>query len=173
MGISEKHGERTSAAGARMNLDELLAREEIRRTMAGYTMAGDRLRTDDFVALFTEDGVLETDGVPDADSFRYEGSAAIRDWMTRWRQPPGGAPVHQAAFIRHHLSTCHIEMTGSATAKARTYWVAYTNLGPDHCGCYLDEFRKEGDRWLISRRRIRLDWRRGDSLYATAVERTR
>jgi hypothetical protein len=33
-----------------MTLEELLARESIRQTMANYTMAGDRLRADDFVA---------------------------------------------------------------------------------------------------------------------------
>ena len=51
-----------------MTLDELLARESIRNTMASYTLAGDRLRAEDFVATFTEDGVLESDGVPEQDA---------------------------------------------------------------------------------------------------------
>ena len=46
-----------------MTLEELLARESIRKTMADYTMAGDRLKADEFVAVFTEDAVMETDGV--------------------------------------------------------------------------------------------------------------
>jgi hypothetical protein len=111
--------------------------------------------------------------VPEDDAFRYEGREQIRNWFTRWRKPAGEAPVHQATFIRHHLSTCHIELTGPGTARARTYWVAYTDIGPDHCGYYLDSFRKEGDRWLIAHRRIRLDWRTDRSLYMTAVTRTR
>lgn len=156
-----------------MTLDELLAREAIRKTMAAYTMAGDRLREEEFVAVFTEDAVLETDGVPERDAFRYEGRETIRGWISRWRKPPGEAPVHQASFIRHHLSTCHIELTGPATAKTRTYWVAYTDLGPDHGGYYVDDFRKEGERWLIAHRRIRMDWRRDDSLHMDSVERTR
>ena len=40
-----------------MTIDELLARESIRQTMANYTMAGDRLRVDDFVAVFTDDAI--------------------------------------------------------------------------------------------------------------------
>ena len=44
-----------------MNLEELLAREGIRKTIANYTMAGDRLKTDAFVAVFTEDGIIETE----------------------------------------------------------------------------------------------------------------
>jgi hypothetical protein len=154
-----------------MNLEELLAREGIRKTISNYTLAGDRLRTDEFVAVFTEDGIIETEPPNPEDRFRYEGRAAIRAWMERWRNP-SGAPVHGSRFIRHHLSTCQIEMTGPATARSRTYWVAYTSLGPDHCGYYIDEFRKEGDQWLIAHRRIREDWRRADSLYAGSVSRT-
>jgi hypothetical protein len=156
-----------------MNLEELLAREGIRKTLAAYTNAGDRLKTDDFVAVFTDDAILESEGVPEADRFRYEGREAIRAWMDRWRKPQGEAPVHQASFIRHHLATCHIELTGPDTAKSRTYWTAYTDLGPDHCGYYVDDFRKVGDRWLIAHRRIRLDWRIDGSLHRESVERTR
>jgi len=155
-----------------MTSEELLAREAIRQTLADYTMAGDRLRTEEFMAVFTADAILETDGVPESDSFRYEGREAIRSWISRWREPPTEGPVHQSRFIRHHLSTCQITFTGPDTAKARTYWTAYTDIGPDHCGYYLDEFRREEDRWLISHRRIRLDWRSAGSLYMTAVART-
>jgi hypothetical protein len=157
-----------------MTLDELLARESIRQTIVGYTMAGDRLREDDFVAVFTDDAVLESDGVPDSDSFRYEGSQAIRAWIARWRSQPEGAPrTHQATFVRHHLSTSQIELTSAATARARTYWTAYTDIGPDHCGYYIDAFRKVGEHWLIEHRRVRMDWRSSQSLFTTAIQRSR
>ena len=155
-----------------MTVEELLAREAIRHTLASYTMAGDRLRVDEFMAVFTEDAILQTEGVPEQDAFRYEGQDAIRAWMNRWREPAGAEPVHQSSFIRHHLSASQIEFTGPETAKARTYWVAYTDIGPDHCGHYLDEFRRVGERWLISHRRIRLDWRSDKGLYGGAVART-
>lgn len=166
--------ERQMTGTETMTVDELLAREAIRRTMADYTMAGDRLRTDDFVSVFTEDAVLESEGVPQTDAFRYAGRAEIRAWISRWSRPGDSAPpTHAATFIRHHLSTCQIELTASDAAKARTYWTAYTDIGADHCGYYLDAFRREGGRWLIAHRRIRLDWRSERSLYTQAVLSTR
>jgi hypothetical protein len=157
-----------------MTVDELLARESIRHTMASYTIAGDRLRANDFVAVFTEDAVLESDGVPEQDAFRYQGRPAIREWITRWIDAPQGTAAQpQASFVRHHLSTSLIELTGPDTAKARTYWVAYTDIGPDHCGHYIDSFRKIGDRWLIAHRKVRLDWRSPASLFQTAVSQSR
>jgi hypothetical protein len=161
-----------------VTLEELLARESIRQTMANYTMAGDRLRVDDFVAVFTEDAVLESDGVPESDAFRYEGRQAVGEWLSRWSQS-GSQPAqsatqaHQATFVRHHLSTSQIELTGSDTARARTYWVAYTDIGPDHAGYYLDSFRRVDDSWLVSHRKVRLDWRSPQSLFTTAVARSR
>lgn len=156
-----------------MTLEELLAREGIRQTMVTYTMAGDRLRTEEFMSVFTEDAILETDGVPSQDAFRFEGREAIRGWIASWRNPPVEGPVHGSTFIRHHLSTSQLELTGPDAAKARTYWTAYTDIGPDHCGYYLDVFRKEQDRWLIAHRRVRLNWRSERSLYMTAVARTK
>ena len=157
-----------------MNESELLAREGIRHTMAIYTMAGDRLHVENFAAVFTDDAILETEGVPQRDAFRHVGRAAIHGWMNRWRGRPreGGESVHQASFVRHHLSTSLIEFLDQETARARTYWTAYTDIGPDHCGCYLDLFTKSGERWLIAHRRIRLDWRSPDSLMFTAIART-
>ena len=46
-------------------------------------------------------------------------------------------------------------------------------MGPDHAGYYLDEFRREGDRWLIAHRRIRRDWQAEQSLFRGAVDNTR
>ncbi len=157
-----------------MSNDELLARESIRHTLASYTMAGDRLQTDAFIAVFTDDATLETDGVPEQDAFRYVGRAEIHNWIRRWRERPtgDGQSVHQATFVRHHLSTCLIEFVDADTARARTYWTAYTDIGADHCGYYLDSFRRVGERWLIAHRRIRLDWRSPDSLMFTAIART-
>lgn len=156
-----------------MTLDELLAREAIRDTMAKYNTSGDRLKVDDYVSCFTEDGIMESDGVPEDKAFHYEGREEIRAWQMRWLDRDPDAPaIHQATFIRHHLSTTRIELTGPDTARARTYWVAWTDIGPDHAGYYLDEFRKVGEEWLIAHRRARLDWESDASLYKTAVTNT-
>ena len=152
-----------------MNLDELLAREAIRDTMARYTIAGPRLKEGEFIPVFTEDAIMESEGVPAQDAFRYEGREQIRQWISRWRnRPEGAAATHQATFVRHHLSTSQIDLTGSDSARARTYWVAYTDIGPDHAGYYLDTFPKQGDSWLIAHRRVR-HWRSPQSLFTTAI----
>jgi SnoaL-like domain len=153
-------------------LQELLDREAIRHTMARYTMAGDRLRTDEFVAVFTEDAVLASEGVEKSDIFRYEGREAIREWISRWSRRSGPKPAPSASFVRHHLSTSLIELTSPDAARARTYWVAYTQIGADHCGYYLDIFRRTADAWLIAQRTVRLDWRSPNSLFTTAVRDT-
>jgi hypothetical protein len=157
-----------------MTLDELLAREAIRATLARYNVAGDRLKVDDYVGCFTEDGTIEVWDHKRVLQFRHEGREAIRAWQTRWQdRSAGDIPVHQASFVRHHLSTCQIVLTGPESASTTTYWTAWTDIGPDHAGVYLDLFRKTGDAWLIAERRVREDWRSPGSLFGTAVARSR
>ncbi len=156
-----------------MTLDELLAREAIRDTMAKYNVSGDRLKIDDFAACFTEDGIIQSERAPGDYIFRYEGREAIRAWQNRWlNREPGADTVHRASFVRHHLSTCKIELTSPETATARTYWSAWTDIGPDHAGVYLDDFRKVGDVWLIARRRVRKDWEADGGLFKSAIGNT-
>jgi hypothetical protein len=156
-----------------MTLEQLLAREAIRDTMANCNVAGDRLKADDYAACFTEDGIIQSERAPGDFIFRYAGREAIRDWQNRWRsREPGPDTAQGASFVRHNLSTCKIDLTGSAAATARTYWVAWTDIGPDHSGIYLDDFRKVGEDWLISLRRVRRDWSAPDSLFVTTIAKT-
>jgi hypothetical protein len=150
-----------------MTLDELLAREAIRHTLNSYNIFGDRLRLEEFVANFTEDAIFESAG---GAGFHYEGHAGIRRWMTAYEERPArAAGVEAPKFVRHHLTTSMIELTGPETATARSYFHVYTQIGPDHAGYYVDSFRKAGDRWLISHRRIRLDWSAPNSLFRTGA----
>lgn len=150
-----------------MTVEEMLAREAIRDVMARYTTAGDRLRVDDFVACFTPDAVIESEHVPADRMFRYEGVPEIRAWQERWRSGEGA--THAATFVRHHLATSRIELTSADAAEARTYWVAWTDIGPDHAGYYLDRFRRVDGEWRIAHRRVRMDWEAHNSLFAQAI----
>ena len=151
-----------------MTLDDLLAREAIRHTLASYNMAGDRLRLEDFVAVFTEDAVLESAGASPGEGFRCEGREAIRRWMSGFDSRPNRpASIEPPRFVRHHLTTSQIELTGPGTATARTYFHVLTQIGPDHAGYYVDVLRRTGERWLIAERRIRIDWRAPNSLFRT------
>jgi hypothetical protein len=136
-----------------MTMEELLAREEIRRTLAQDHISGDANDADGYAGAFAEDGVLNS-----AD-FDIVGRQAIRDWKAeRAKSPP-------AKFVRHNLTTSQIELTGPDTAVARTYFVVFTEVGPDHNGYYSDQFKKVGDRWLIAHRKVWLDWRAKDSRF--------
>jgi hypothetical protein len=154
-----------------MTLDDLLAREAIRHTLASYNMAGDRLKLEDFLAVFTEDAILESAGASPGEGFRCEGREAIRRWMTDFESRPSRPPgVEAPRFVRHHLTTSRIELEGPDRASARTYFHVLTQIGPDHAGYYVDVLRRTGERWLIAERRIRVDWRAPDSLFRTRDE---
>jgi ketosteroid isomerase-like protein len=149
-----------------MTPDELAARQSIRHVLASYNMNGDRLKADDLAACFAEDGILESEFSPAATAFRHEGRTAIRAWFAGFdRQPEIAARKRAATFVRHNLTTSLIDVTGPTTAKARSYFAVFTDIGPDHAGIYIDEFRKTDGRWLIARRKVRLDWRAVDSLF--------
>ena len=137
-----------------MTQDEALAHTAIRDTLARYNIAGDRLRVDDFIACFTPDGMLETG------AYTLNGREEIHAWMTGIR-PAGGLsakPSRVPRFVRHHLSTCQIDLTSPNTATARTYWMVLTDIGPDHAGLYVDTFRQENGTWLIAHRKARTEW---------------
>ena len=156
-----------------MTIDDLLAREAIRDTMVRYHMAGDRLKAEDFAACFTEDGLIESQpgAGPEHHAFRHEGRAAIYKWQSHWPSAKPGTAVRPApSFVRHHLSTCQIDLTSATTARVRSYWAAWSDNGPDHSGTYLDDFRREGDLWLIARRCVRVDWYAPHSLFGPAPD---
>ncbi|WP_395393151.1 nuclear transport factor 2 family protein [Novosphingobium sp. BL-8A] len=157
-----------------MTNEDVLAREGIRDVIARYNIAGDRLRIDDFAACFTHDAILESDRVPEDRAFRFVGRDAIRDWQTQWRdRAASGTPVHEANFVRHHLTTSQIDLVTRDNATARTYWQAWTRIGPDHAGYYLDDLRRVNGHWLIAHRRVRMDWEAEESLFKPAIARTR
>ncbi len=154
-----------------MTIEELIAREAIRATMAKCAQAGDSLRAEEYAACFTEDGILQTFGPEGADGLDLHGRAAILAWQGGWRDRPAetGAP-RGARFARHNLTTCKIELTGQGSARARTYWLVMTDAGPDHCGVYTDVFRKTGEDWLIAHRKVKTEWNAPGSHFVAAKE---
>jgi hypothetical protein len=149
-----------------MTLDEVIAREAIRATIAGYTMAGDSRDAEAFAALFADNATLEFAGFPPVPGFRSDGIAQIRQRTSTWSNRPGEDPsLLNTSFIRHNLTSCRIAFTSQDRATARTYFIVYTDIGPDHSGTYDDELVRQGERWLFAHRRITLDWRSPASLF--------
>jgi ketosteroid isomerase-like protein len=149
-----------------MTLEEMLAREGIRKTIHSYNAAGDARDGKAFTALFAEDAVLEFAGYGPVPGFRSAGIDEIRARTASWSPEPGKDPsLTLASFIRHNLTTCRIDLTGSDSATARTYFVVFTDIGPDHAGTYTDTLVRSGEDWLFAHRRIALDWRWPGSIF--------
>lgn len=151
-----------------MTHEEATARESIRQTITSYTIAGDARDPKLFNDLWAADALFEFDGWPPLPGFRCNGIVEIHARSASWvplsvaaRDPA----MHGTSFVRHNLTSCHIELTSSDTAKALTYFIVMTDIGPDHSGTYTDKLVLQGDRWLFAHRKIALDWRSPDSCF--------
>jgi hypothetical protein len=153
-----------------MTIDELLAREAIRATMARCAMAGDHRRADDYADCFTPDGVLQSERADGTVNLRHAGREDIRAWQKAWKSGDASQRhMPRAAFAQHSLSTCEIALISDTDAAVHTYWTVWTEVGPDHCGFYLDAFRREGEAWLIAQRRIRTTWHAPQSVFVRSA----
>jgi len=132
-----------------VNIDELLAREEIRQRMSEYAFHNDNLDAENFAAVFAEDGIFE------GPITSIRGRKEIEHWKktNKVLQVNGARPE----YVRHHIGTQHIVVTGE-TAKATTYWIVLTDVGLDHSGYYEDDFVRENGSWRIAHRRVRVKW---------------
>jgi SnoaL-like domain len=129
---------------------ELVAREQIRETVAAYAHYADSGRFDDFAALFAVDGVLEVHG-----EATHRGRDAIRAFL-------GGVGTQLARastvpFIRHHVSNLTIDVHSPTEARGACYFLAVTEHGVDHWGRYRDSYAPQDDRWLFTHRLVRTD----------------
>ena len=131
---------------------EIEAREQIRDTVARYTHYGDSGRFDEFIGVFTEDGVLEMPGVS-----RREGRAAIKAGLTG-RQQDVRASM-RLAMSRHIVANVLIDFVSRDEADVSSYFVNLSSERVDHWGRYRDRMVRRGDRWLIQHRCVRLDAR--------------
>jgi hypothetical protein len=133
-----------------MDVDELIAREEIRTLIARYNHAGDRGRLDELVDCFGADGVMEIEGLAP-----LQGRSAIRRHLEGVVADLAAASEH--ATLRHHVSSISIELDSRLEARAHSYFVVFTELGLDHWGRYADHFARVDASWQIAHRRVRVD----------------
>jgi hypothetical protein len=157
---------------------ELAARECCRDTLAQYTHAGDRFLLDEFVAAFCEDGVLEIRG-----SQPLHGRAAIMERFRGGIIPPSGPETGSAGegsgsgsessvavparrVIRHNVDNIRFESVTPEEITVASYFTVFADAGLDHLGRYRDHLVPVGERWLIARRFVSVDWRAPGSLFA-------
>ncbi len=132
---------------------EIAARERIRDTMAAYTHSGDRGQIDLLAETFTEDGVLEIDGrepaVGRAAIIAMLSSVVAQGASLRSDRPP--------LYVRHFVTNLRFDEITPREARTSAYFLVMTDRGPDHWGRYRDRLVPVGDRWLFSRRFVRID----------------
>ena len=139
-------------------VDDLVAREALRRVVERYAQGVDRRDPHAVAALFTEDGALEIyDGDPDTIEPQRvrRGREEIATALER---------LDRYEVTTHFLGQQSVDLDGDR-ARGETYCLAhhlYTADGVrrDHVLSirYLDDFRREDSEWLIARRRLAIDW---------------
>lgn len=134
-----------------MTLDEMLARDSIRYTLALYNNTGDRGAIDETVGCFTETGVLQ---LGDA---KYSGRQSILDYFKMIMSTAylSGVNVGPA---RHHTTTSRIELTSAGEAQAWTNFLLVRDGVIVQSGMYVDRFARVGEAWLLSHRRVKIEY---------------
>ncbi|MCV7172342.1 nuclear transport factor 2 family protein [Mycobacterium manitobense] len=142
---------------------ELVAREQIRDTLARYHWAGDAGRIDDLTRTFCPDGTLEVRNVA-----TMCGRSEIAAFLGGVTAParPGSAPDLRR-IVRHNLSNTQFLQLTPESALISSYFTVITEMGLDHCGRYRDTLTPHDGEWLIRRRFVSTDWRASDSTMAS------
>jgi hypothetical protein len=129
---------------------EVAARLSILDTLARYNHAGDGGVADEYAGCFTPDGVMEVRG-----SEPVVGREAIRQFLED--QKASLADAIAAPKIQHFVASHRIQFASPNEASVSAYFMAVTNIGPDHWGRYRDRFVPHDGSWLIEHRKVRVD----------------
>jgi SnoaL-like domain len=149
-----------------MEIWELVAREQIRDTLAHYNWSGDAGRLDGLAETFCADGVLEIRG---AEPLR--GRSEIMAFL-------GGVTGSVAVeanvkpVVRHNVANIVFTSVAPDAAQVSSYFTVVTHIGLDHFGRYRDTLVPDGDTWLIKHRKVSTDWAATDSAMARPSPRS-
>jgi hypothetical protein len=137
-----------------MTLRQLLDGERLRALIGDYLVAADRGRSADLAALFAPDGVLDIRGKgPDAGVYR--GPAAILELLEANRARLSASMA--TPLLRHHVSSIRLSFETPGTPRGSAYFLAVTEIGPDHWGRYADTYTHVGGSWHFAQRTVLLE----------------
>jgi hypothetical protein len=134
-----------------LNIDELVAREEIRDVVKRLARGTDRLDAELIESCY------HPDGFDDHNVFRGSGTE-FAQWVL------DTLDVFDATM--HFVGDPHVRLDGDV-AHVDTYCVAHHLSKPDSAGKaddmvlglrYVDRFERRGGRWLIAKRVCAFDW---------------
>jgi SnoaL-like domain len=139
---------------------ELVAREQIRDTLARYNWSGDAGRLDDLADTFCADGVLEIRGL-EVLRGRSEIVAFLGGVTGRLALSADIKPI-----VRHNVANVLFNEVTRDQAQVSCYFSVVTHIGLDHVGRYRDTLVPDGDTWRIKHRKVSTDWAAPDSAMA-------
>jgi hypothetical protein len=139
---------------------ELVAREQIRDTLARYNWSGDAGRVDGLAETFCADGVLEIRGLRP-----LRGRSEIASFLSGVTGDIAGN-VDVRPVVRHNLSNVLFSGVTPHEAHVSSYFTVVTHIGLDHFGRYRDTLVPDGDAWLIKHRKVSTDWAADNSAMA-------
>lgn len=137
-------------------LQRLVDRARIDELLVRYTHALDTLDPDKYASVFTEDAVFEQG----ADNARH-GRAEIRSIITSLiesREERESAGTATPTLMHHVMTNATLQFVSDDEAHHYAYWM--TILGGEDgyrvasMGHYEDVIVRQGDRWLISNRKL-------------------
>ncbi|ORV89849.1 hypothetical protein AWC11_13300 [Mycobacterium interjectum] len=143
-----------------MDMWELVAREQIRDTLARYNWSGDAGRLEGLAETFCTDGVLEIRGLQP-----LRGRAEIVSFL-------GGVAGNVARdldvkpVVRHNIANVLFAGLTPDRAEVSSYFTVVTHIGLDHSGRYRDILVPAHGTWLIRHRKVSTDWAAPNSTMA-------
>jgi ketosteroid isomerase-like protein len=111
-------------------------------TVAAHAQAQDAGNTDAIMALYTPDAVLEVPGMG-----AYQGADVVRAAWDDWK--PKGLQRHMPVNI---VITDWDDEQARATTDVVFIAPGDSGWSVQIVARYLDEFRRDGEKWLLSRR---------------------
>jgi hypothetical protein len=137
-----------------MTPEEVLAREQIRDTIARYAHSVDEERWNDLADLFTGDGTLEIHRF--GQRHVLTGADAITQFLSRGAAERRRTP--SMAQRRHHVASTVIELERSNTASSCSYFIEVMHAhGPNKWGRYHDRLVLDAGTWRFAHRRVEVD----------------
>lgn len=143
-----------------MELWELVAREQIRDTLARYNWSGDAGRLEGLAQTFCARGVLEIRGMQP-----LHGRTEIAEFLGGVTGDVVTIPAVKPV-VRHILTNVLFTGLTAQRAEVSSYFTVVTHIGLDHFGRYRDVLIPEDRTWLIAHRKVSTDWAASDSVMA-------
>jgi hypothetical protein len=133
-----------------MQVWELVAREEIRETLARYHHFGDSAKFVEMAALFAVDGVLEVRGEK-----AIEGRTSIVEYLTGVNRDV--VAMSDVPILRHYSTNVTITVLSEHEATAASAFLVIAETGLDHWGRYRDRLVAADGGWRFAHRLVRTD----------------